>query len=55
MEEQSIFDIYNETVAEMVNRGVQADKIEAMTNEFDKSTSREQALQVLNSWRSSTL
>lgn len=51
MEDKSIFSIYREIVAEMTYNGSPIELIVAMTEDFDKSTSREQALETLNCWK----
>lgn len=55
MEDKSIFSIYREIVAEMTYNGSSIELIVAMTEDFDRSTSREQAMETLNCWKNRTI
>lgn len=55
MEDKSIFSIYREIVTEMTYNGSPIELIVAMTEDFDRSTSREQALETLNCWKNRTI
>lgn len=53
--QQSIFAMYEDAVMQMQRTGRSIEEINAFTDEFDRSTSREQAEATINQWKTRVL